>query len=468
MLSGAISARPARGWVLSMVGVVGGLLYSSAVALAQDAGLAAARLEESREAISKIRTLQYKGSVKSQGGLFGTIASLESTVWAQREGEGDASEWSHRRIGQTVVRNPGTGETEELGFDVMRKGPNVTYTDHKLRTVYERFHRAARHPTVTVAQTGWIAEFVERMPFERELAGGEIQLSLDVGGDVVGETVCDVVTVNFGDQRQVIRWSIGQDDDLPRRREMRLGEENVQTFTISEMIVGSELPAAVFEYERPEGYAFNTTVRAPRDASRPQVVSYPTARGFEVTIAEGPGKGETVSLESLKGRVVVLDFWAGWSGASKESRADVRAIAEMFAAEPVTVLSMTWRERGRVQAGIDAWKESGAAYPLATGADAVAMDYAVSSFPTVFVITQDGKLVFTMNEYNAETFRTSIEEAVRKALAGGFDAGPQPTTTLQQGDGQGTVTNPPAGNKPGNQPGGNQPGGNQPGGNQPK
>lgn len=473
MLSGAISTRPACGWVLSLVGVVGGMIYSSAVALSQDAGVARLRLEESREAIEKLRTLQYKGSVTSTGPLFGTIASLESTVWVARVGDGAASEWNHRRIGHTVVRNPATGESEELSFDVMRKGPNVTYTDHNLRTVYERFHRAARHPTVTVAQTGWIGEFVQGTPFDRELSGGaEVQLSIEFGGDVVGDTVCDVVTVNFGEQRHEIRWSIGQDDDLPRRRELRLGQDNVQTFTITEMIVDSELAPSVFEYERPSGYAFNTTVRAPRDPSRQTTVTYPTAKGFEVTIAQGPGQGETVSLESLSGRVVVLDFWAGWSGASRDSRADVQAIAEAFADEPVTVLSMTWRERGRVQAGIDAWKESGATYPLVTGADTVAMDYAVSSFPTVFVVTKDGKLVFTMNEYNAETFRSSIEDAVRKALDGGFDPGATTTTITPQenlGNQQPGGGNQSGGNQTGgNQSGGNQSGGNQPGGNQPR
>lgn len=464
---------PAGGWVFGGVGVVSAMVCLVSPAMAQDGEVARQRLEESRSAIKELKTLQYTGEVSSEGALYGTIAELTSTVWMERVGEGEASEWNHRRQGSVQVKDPRTGDTESVDFDVMRKGPNVTYTAHDLRTVYERFHRAARHRTITVAQTGWIAEFADANPFERELTLPEVKMTLNIGGDTVNGEVCDVVEVDFGDQRQVVRWSISQETDLPRRKETRLGADNMQMYTITNMAVNQELPEGIWEYPRPEGYAVNSTVRdRARDATRSaQTPSYPDAKAFEVTIAEGPGKGETVSLESLKGNVVVLDFWTGWSGTSKDSRPDIQAIAEQFADEDVKVLSMTWRERGRVQAGIDAWKESGGTYSLATGADEVALEYAVSSFPTVFVITKDGKLVFSMNEYNPETFRTSITEAVRKALDGGFEGG-ETTTSMQgnqggnqpgnQGGNQGTEE---SGNKPGNQ-GGNQPG-NQ-GGNQPK
>jgi len=453
---------PAGRWVLGGVGVVSAVVCLVSPALAQDDDSARQRLEESRAAIGDLDTLQYTGEVSSEGGLFGTIQELTSIVWMEREGEGEAAEWNHRRQGSVVVNDPRSGDTEEVEFDVVRKGPNVTYIAHDLRTVYERFHRAARHRSITVAQTGWIAEFVQDTPFERELTLPEVRMTLDIGGDTVNGEVCDVVEVDFGDQRQVVRWSISQESDLPRRKETRLGADNMQMYTITNLAIDQELPENIFELERPEGYAFNTTVRrTARDATRQeQRQVYPRARPFEVTIAEGPGKGETVSLESLQDHVVILDFWTGWSGTSKDSRDDIQELNIQFQDDPVKVVSMTWRERGRVQAGIDAWEESGATYPLVTGADEVALEYAVSSFPTVFVITKDGRLVFTMNEFNAETFRESIAEAVQKALDGEFDG----TRTTTMGSNM-------PGNQAGNQvteEGGNQAGGNQDGGNQPK
>jgi thiol-disulfide isomerase/thioredoxin len=447
-------------------------------AYAQEGEVARTRLEESRQAIQNLESLMYTGTVEAEGGLFGTIQELNSQVWMQRQGEGAAGDWDHRRKGMVVVRSMETDEdgnpkTESVEFDVLRKGPNVTYVAHDLRTVYERYHRAARHRSVTVAQTGWIAEFADDTPFERELTLPEVKLTLEIGADTVGEDVCDVVEISFGDQRQVVRWSISQQSDLPRRKETRLGADNMQKYTITNIAINEEIPAEVWEFERPEGYAFNSTVRNPQQARQPQRTTYPNAKPFEVTIAEGPDKGETVSLESLEGNVVVLDFWTGWSGTSKDSRSDIQAIAEQFKDQPVRVLSMTWRERNRVQAGIDAWKDSGGTYSLATGADEIAMDYAVSSFPTVFVVTQDGKLVYTLNEYNAENFRTNIAEQVQKALDGEFSGdaattlqsqGNQTTTTTEQGGTQ-TGGNQGGGNQGGNQGGGNQ-GGNQGGGNQ--
>ncbi len=450
---------PAGGWVLGAAGVVSAMVCMVAPAYAQEGDVARQRLEESRAAIGNLKTLQYTGTVSSEGALFGTIAKLDSTVWMERVGEGEASEWNHRRQGTTVVRNPATSETETVDFDVVRSGPNMTYIAHDLRTMYERFHRAARHRSITVAQTGWIGELADPTPFERELTLPEVKISLEIGGDTVGEDVCDVVQVSFGDQRQVVRWSISQETDLPRRRQTRLGADNMQTYTITNIAVNKDLPEDIFKLERPEGYALNSTVRdRQRRPVDPSEVTYPSAKAFEVTIAEGPGKGESVSLESLAGNVVVLDFWASWSGTSKDSRGDIQAITEQFKDEDVKVLSMTWRERNKPELSVNAWKAGGGTYSLVTGADAVAIDYAVSSLPTVFVVTKDGKLVYTVNEYNADTFKNGIAEAVQKALDGGFESGATTTTTLEGNQGENQTT--------GNQGGGNQPGGNQGGGNQ--
>ncbi|MEQ8318221.1 MAG: TlpA disulfide reductase family protein [Phycisphaerales bacterium] len=465
---------PASRWVVG-VGIAASVGIVSP-AMAQQGEVARQRLEESREAIRNLETLQYVGSVDSEGPLLGMIEELNAIVWMQKVGEGESAGWNHRRQGSTSVRNPATGETETVEFDVVREGPNVTYIAHDLRTVFERFHRAARHRSITVAQTGWIGEFADDTPFERELTLPEVTLTLEIGGDTVEGDVCDVVEVAYGDQRQVVRWSISQETDLPRRKHTRLGTDNMQTYTITNIAVDDELPEDIFVMPTPEGYAKNTTVRrSARDVGAPSVVpSYPSAKPFTVTIAEGPGKGDEVSLESLAGNVVILDFWTGWSSTSKDSRSDVQALAEQFKDEPVEVLSMTWRERGRVKAGIDAWRASNATYPLVTGADEVALEYAVSSFPTVFVITKDGKLVFTMSEYNEETFKSSIAEAVQKALDGGFDAGSVTTTQMggnqsEVNQGNGNQTTEEGGNQSGgNQSGGNQSGGNRPGGNKPQ
>ncbi|MEO1278834.1 MAG: TlpA disulfide reductase family protein, partial [Planctomycetota bacterium] len=418
MRSRTNQGAPTGGMWMTGLGLATAAVCMVSPALAQDDEAARQRLEEARAAIGDLTTLQYTGEVTSAGGLFGTIQELSSIVWLGREGEGESASWNHRRQGSVVVNDPRSGDTESVEFDVVRVGPNVTYIAHDLRTVYERFHRAARHRSITVAQTGWISEFVQDVPFERELSLPEVRMTMEIGGDTVNGELCDVVEVDMGEQRQVIRWSISQESDLPRRKETRLGTDNTQTYTITNIAIDQELPENIWELERPEGYAFNTTVRrTPRDATRAQQAQvYPRARPFEVTIAEGPDKGENVSLSSLEGNVVVLDFWTGWSGTSKDSRGDIQAINEQFADEPVRLVSMTWRERGRVQAGIDAWKDSGGTYSLATGADTVALDYAVSSFPTVFVITKDGRQVFTMNEYNAETFRESIAFCTASAM----------------------------------------------------
>ncbi len=56
------------------------------------------------------------------------------------------------------------------------------------------------------------------------------------------------------------------------------------------------------------------------------------------------------SLSQLRGRAVVLDFWATWCPACVESLPHMNALAEKFAGRPVVFLSVTDEDRATVLA----------------------------------------------------------------------------------------------------------------------
>jgi len=62
-------------------------------------------------------------------------------------------------------------------------------------------------------------------------------------------------------------------------------------------------------------------------------------------------KGETISLSSLHGRIVLLDFWATWCGPCIASLPDIRKLAQQFPADQFALISINEDE----DAG--AWKK---------------------------------------------------------------------------------------------------------------
>ncbi|MEO1008265.1 MAG: TlpA disulfide reductase family protein [Planctomycetota bacterium] len=460
----ARDTRPVRrptGWLAAIAAIA--LLAMPAVAQ-EDAGgeadrprsEAELRLLEAREAIQKLESLNYKANISSEGALLGAIEQVDIEVWLRRQGEPPAAQWDHRRQGDARLLGIG-----DVRFDIGRLGTVTSYIDHERRIKNIRFHRAARHKTITVADSAWITELIVDQPFARELDGPDSQHELIIGGDTVGEVVCDVVVVDMGEQRPTIRWSIAQSDDLPRRMDMRLNESNRKVLTVTSLTKNPELPDSFFEPERPAGYAQNDQSARARQArgaqQQRQAPTYPEAQSFDVEIVAGPREGQNVTLGDLAERVVVLDFWASWSGASKQSRGDIQKVHEAFEDQPVTVLSLPWRER-RPDAARKARDAAGGTYDMAASADEVAMAYGIEAFPTVIIVDQQQRVVDGIAEYNPDTFLETLTAAIQKALDGGYDvieeAGQAASGQLGGGNTGG-----------GNSGGGNTGGGNSGGGN---
>jgi cytochrome c biogenesis protein CcmG, thiol:disulfide interchange protein DsbE len=115
----------------------------------------------------------------------------------------------------------------------------------------------------------------------------------------------------------------------------------------------------------------------------------PPAPGFDLGRLNGPG---SLSLASLRGHVVVLNFWASWCGPCKHE---------------APLLQAAWRRyraRGVVVLGVDAQDFSGDArhfvrrygldYPsVHDGAGTIAARYGTSGFPETWFVDRRGRLV---------------------------------------------------------------------------
>jgi thiol-disulfide isomerase/thioredoxin len=77
--------------------------------------------------------------------------------------------------------------------------------------------------------------------------------------------------------------------------------------------------------------------RALRFVSEPELARAKMAPAFEVDTMDG----KHISLDELKGKVVLIDFWATWCGPCRKALPHMREIAKKFKDEPLVVLSVS-------------------------------------------------------------------------------------------------------------------------------
>lgn len=102
--------------------------------------------------------------------------------------------------------------------------------------------------------------------------------------------------------------------------------------------------------------------------------------------------GDTVRLADLKGRVVVLNFWASWCLACRDEHATLSDVARQYAGKPVTFLGSLYQDVP--ESGIRWIAElGGQSYPsLQDPRSHTAIDYGLYGVPETFFISPDGRI----------------------------------------------------------------------------
>ena len=117
-----------------------------------------------------------------------------------------------------------------------------------------------------------------------------------------------------------------------------------------------------------------------------------------------------VAADRYRGRVVVLDFWAGWCAECKRTIPQIQRLAAAFAAEGLLVIGVNAGERS---ADATAYaRDFGIDYPIALDPQLEFSDrLGAGSLPMLLVVDRDGAVVHRSKHVDAKTL-----EVIRKLL----------------------------------------------------
>ena len=102
--------------------------------------------------------------------------------------------------------------------------------------------------------------------------------------------------------------------------------------------------------------------------------------------------GQRVSLAGLRGRVVLINFWASWCVPCRAEMADFEKLHRVYGAQGLTVLGVNIQEQPEVIRRFAA--RLGLTFPLVLDLDGrIAKAYGVIGLPSTFLVGRDGRPV---------------------------------------------------------------------------
>jgi len=126
--------------------------------------------------------------------------------------------------------------------------------------------------------------------------------------------------------------------------------------------------------------------------------------------------GKSMKLSDLRGKAVLLNFWATWCGPCKIEMPWFVELQKQYADQGLQIVGVAMDDSSKEDIAKFA-RDMGVNYPVLIGKEAVGEAYGgVPALPETFFIARDGKIVDRIIGLKG---RSEIEDSIRKALGTG-------------------------------------------------
>jgi peroxiredoxin len=123
--------------------------------------------------------------------------------------------------------------------------------------------------------------------------------------------------------------------------------------------------------------------------------------------------GKTMRLSDLRGKAVLLNFWATWCGPCKIEMPWFVELQNQYASQGLQIVGVAMDDASKEDIGKFA-KDMNVNYPILIGKEAVGDQYGgVPALPESFLIGRDGKIVDKIIGLRG---KAEIEDSIKKAL----------------------------------------------------
>ena len=129
----------------------------------------------------------------------------------------------------------------------------------------------------------------------------------------------------------------------------------------------------------------------------PKQISTSLAPDFTLKTLED----QEISLSGLKGKVVLLDFWATWCGPCRESIPHLIQLYRTYQDKGFVLIGLSMDKKGDADTVRHFVKSMDIPYPIILTPDDVARNYGVTGIPTTILIDKEGKIQGKMVGFNS-------------------------------------------------------------------
>lgn len=357
-------------------------------------------IARANEVTKSIKMISYKAEAWGEEAFKDRLPRVRATVKAKQSAEGRAP---LLRL-EGVAKAPGSGET--YPFHLLLDGKRVLSLNQKEKIGTVGTLPEALGLILEQMQAVVMHEFLHPEPFGDELGADSLKYE---GEKTIAGTNCHVIYVVYAREGGEAHWYFGIDDNLPRRVDRVFKGDSgtgVRVLELSELNTAPKFDQSTFVTDVPEGYERRSYV--PPLRSDPRLL--PVGSQAPDWTLKTP-KGEAVSLAKLRGKVVVLDFWATWCAPCIKAMPGVQKLHERFKDKPVVVFGVNAGEVSRNADPAAFMKKHGFTYGLLLDGEKVSRAYRVVGIPTFYVIGPGGKILYAVSGYSL-----TVEEGLARLI----------------------------------------------------